>query len=181
MYKKKIPLYNVFNCILIVKNNVKYLIVYSEKKKYILYIKLDKNIKMIIEKNSLYMYSKNKYILSTQYIYICKLIEDFMFNFYDSIILKGSGYKCKLAKNKKYLLFNLGYSHIIYIKIPWGIYLISIEKKNTIINFCTINRLLLKQYINILKKLRRVNIYKGKGLFYLNQKIFIKKQQAFDR
>ena len=102
-----------------------------------------------------------------------------LFNFYrwtqivskKTLILHGVGFKYRLFKNCLYLV--LGYSHIIKFYFPRDIRLLLI--KNKILHMYTFNTNLLNNYVYRLKKLKKLNIYKAKGILLKNEKV-VKKE-----
>lgn len=73
--------------------------------------------------------------------------------------------------NKKFLFFDLGYSHNILFEVPKGI---EVGCRKKIIFLYGLDLVQLKNICFLLIKLRPINIYKGKGLKFLNQKVHLK-------
>lgn len=91
------------------------------------------------------------------------------------INLEGVGFKFNLKNN--YLLILLGFSHIIKVKIPLNIKLNLLSNKKlylSCVNLCNLNSFVFK-----LKKLKKVDVYKGKGIFLEGEK-FSKKEGKKD-
>lgn len=88
----------------------------------------------------------------------------------ENIHIVGVGYKCKLYNN--YILFLLGYSHLVYEIIPYNIYIKLQNLKN--LSLYSIDLIILNQFIYKLKKKKKINVYKGKGLLLKNEKIILK-------
>jgi len=86
------------------------------------------------------------------------------------ILINGIGYKC-WRFNTNDLLFNLGYSHFIKYKNEFNIFF-RITKYS--IKFFSINKFLLGLMISEIIKLRKPDLYKGKGLKLYNQKLNLK-------
>lgn len=87
------------------------------------------------------------------------------------LVLHGLGFKvsCNLLEN--YLELKLGFSHIIKLHIPLNI-IVHVEK--SIISISSINPVLLGNFIYNLRNLKPLNIYKGKGILYKNEKFILK-------
>jgi large subunit ribosomal protein L6 len=84
--------------------------------------------------------------------------------------LTGIGYKCKIIENK--LEFKLGFSHLIYKTIPFYLK-VSCPKPNKIV-IKGQNKQKIQEFSCLLQNLRFPEPYKGKGIFYKNQKILRK-------
>jgi large subunit ribosomal protein L6 len=84
--------------------------------------------------------------------------------------LRGVGFKYKIKNNVLYLV--LGYSHILKFILPFNISTTLITNK--LLKFISCNLNLLNQVIYKLKRLKSVNIYKGKGIFEKNEIIVLK-------
>lgn len=86
---------------------------------------------------------------------ILAVTKGFVLEFY----LQGTGYRCWLAASRLFL--NLGFSHWIGIKIPKGIKVFA--KRNKFVLF-SINRNLLGNFQHELLRLKKPDVYKGKGI-----------------
>jgi len=88
-----------------------------------------------------------------------------------NLLLNGIGYKVKL--NSQFLTFKLGYSHIINVLIPKNIKVQIL--KSTIIILYSNDWDCLTKFAHSLKKLRKIDPYKGKGILFKDE-IIIKKE-----
>ncbi len=88
------------------------------------------------------------------------------------LILQGLGFKAYLNKEQGLIEFKLGFSHTIIIKIPK---FLSINIEKSILSVTSVNPLLLGNFIYKLRLLKKLNIYKGKGIIYTNE-IFVLKE-----
>ena len=86
------------------------------------------------------------------------------------LILKGIGFK--VNQEGKFLNFKLGFSHDISLKIPNNIETKIIDS-NQIILYSS-NWSELTQFSHIIKKLKKVEPYKGKGILLKNETILRK-------
>lgn len=86
------------------------------------------------------------------------------------LILKGIGFK--VQKLETTLLFKLGYSHEIEMAIPNDI-TVSVLTSNQLILY-GFNWERITQFASKIKKLKRVEPYKGKGILLKNEKILRK-------
>lgn len=119
-----------------------------------------KRLKIFGPKNLFYTY----YNLIYKYYF-------WVFNLNQEIInISGVGYKCKLYN--KFILFLLGYSHLVYLTIPYNIYMKIYNLKS--LSLFSIDLNILNQFIYKLKKKKKINVYKGKGLLLKNEKITLK-------
>jgi large subunit ribosomal protein L6 len=80
--------------------------------------------------------------------------------------VKGTGYKFEMKGDK--IGFSLGFSHPIEMKLPKGISA-EINKTNNELTLTCADKELLGDFAAKIKKLRPVEPYKGKGIFYKGQ------------
>jgi ribosomal protein L6P/L9E len=79
--------------------------------------------------------------------------------------LKGSGYKIRLISNVYFfgLILRLGFSHLIYIKL-FKDFRISFFNRSTLC-FYSNNFFSLQNKIKLVTLQKKINVYKGKGIF----------------
>jgi large subunit ribosomal protein L6 len=82
--------------------------------------------------------------------------------------VKGTGYKFEMRGNK--IGFSLGFSHPVEMDLPKGISA-EINKTNNELTLTCADKELLGDFAANIKKLRPVEPYKGKGVFYKGQVI----------
>lgn len=82
--------------------------------------------------------------------------------------VKGTGYKFEMRGNK--IGFSLGFSHPVEMDLPKGISA-EINKTNNELTLTCADKELLGNFAANIKKLRPVEPYKGKGIFYKGQVI----------
>lgn len=87
-------------------------------------------------------------------------------NYIQRVFFNGVGYRAELSNNKT-LVIRLGYSHILNIQIPQNIE-IFIAKRNHM-SCRSYNLSDLRLFVSKLQKLRKFDVYKGKGLLLKNQ------------
>jgi len=85
-----------------------------------------------------------------------------------SLTLRGVGYKFIIKKH--YLGLQIGFSHELNIVLSSDL-LFKINRKSTAIKFKTTNVSFLSNFLASLKRLRKPDIYKGKGIRYKKEKI----------
>ena len=93
-----------------------------------------------------------------------------------SLLLVGLGYR--LYKLENALILKLGYSHLIYCKIPKKL---SIVLHKNALKIESINYYLLKQFSSFIKALKSPDVYKGKGIYFLGEKRLHKQGKIWQR
>jgi large subunit ribosomal protein L6 len=81
--------------------------------------------------------------------------------------LKGVGFKYRLLQNALFLV--LGYSHIIKLDLCRGILVELINNKT--LDLYSINACLLNKYVYKIKGFKKLDIYKGKGILFHNERV----------
>ncbi|WP_259285956.1 50S ribosomal protein L6 [Candidatus Nasuia deltocephalinicola] len=106
------------------------------------------------------------------YSYIFNIIKGLTFNYEKILIFRGLGYKVFLRSS--YLHFYLSYSHPCIYKIPSDIFIKILNNNNNEISIKSYNKQRLGEVCLIFKRLKKMDVYKGKGVFYKNEKIVLK-------
>ena len=91
------------------------------------------------------------------------------FSYVLKLCLKGIGYR--VEKQQKQLLFKLGYSHPVSIRIPD---VIDVECVKNNLFFRSAHLMVLKNFSASLRKLRFPDSYKGSGILYENEILLLK-------
>ncbi len=91
------------------------------------------------------------------------------FSYVLKLCLKGIGYR--VEKHQKQLLFKLGYSHPVSIRIPD---VIDVECVKNNLFFRSAHLMVLKNFSASLRKLRFPDSYKGSGILYENEILLLK-------
>ncbi len=86
--------------------------------------------------------------------------------------LRGVGFK--VFRKKTLLILEVGFSHLVQIKIPGNIYVKIKNRKNTRFLIQGFNRHFIKEFADYIKNLRYPNEYTLKGVHYRNE-VLIKK------
>ncbi|XAO72547.1 MAG: hypothetical protein AAYR31_00615 [Candidatus Vidania fulgoroideorum] len=121
---------------------------------------------LIIKKNKkLFLYPKiwnknTKLNWCTYKTIISNLIKGINKQYKEIIILKGIEYSIKI--NKNIIIIKIGFSKKVKIKIPKSIKINYINKKEIEVNCCNLEKL--GNFIGKLKKIRKYNLYKDKGI-----------------
>jgi large subunit ribosomal protein L6 len=92
-------------------------------------------------------------------------------NFVVRLTLVGVGFRIESIE-KNFMKLRLGFSHLVYIKIPEHIKIFT-TKKTFLILEC-IDEQLLKEFSSKICSYKKPDIYKGKGILYKNQSIILK-------
>lgn len=135
---------------------------------------------------NLYFYKQILYLsLQTKNVNLINLnfSHNYLINFYNglfnlifpeklNLILQGIGYKFVFQHD--ILKIRIGYSHFIDYKLPKDIYISLITP--TILVLYSNNKLILTKIAAFLKSQKKVNIYKGAGIFYQIESINLKKK-----
>lgn len=84
-----------------------------------------------------------------------------------SILLevRGLGYRLN-ARSAQVLEFAMGLSHLVFFNLPTQITAKGAGNKARAVQLFCAEWLLLTQTVSIIKKLKRINLYKERGIFY---------------
>jgi len=85
--------------------------------------------------------------------------------------IKGVGYRAQAKGNK--IAFTLGYSHPIEFELPAGI-TAATDDKMTSLTLSGVEKQLLGQVAANIKKLRAPDVYKGKGVRFVGERLKLK-------
>ena len=85
------------------------------------------------------------------------------------LILQGLGLKVQIIDN--FLEFKLGYSHKCYIEIEQDL---NVKIKKNLLFLQSVNKEKLGNFLYRIKILKKPDVYKGKGIWYKNEKISLK-------
>lgn len=92
-------------------------------------------------------------------------------NFVVRLTFVGVGFRIESIENN-FMTLRLGFSHLVYIKIPEHIKIFT-TKKTFLILEC-IDEQLLKEFSSKICSYKKPDVYKGKGILYKNQSITLK-------
>lgn len=101
---------------------------------------------------------------------INNMVEGVTKGFQKTLILKGVGYRALVDNNK--LTLNVGYSHPVVITPPEGIVIEAPEATKIIVSGC--NKELVGAMAADIRKVRKPEPYKGKGIRYEDEHIKLK-------
>lgn len=129
----------------------------------------NKYMKLALFNNIDYLYFNNKSIFKTIFNTFFLKIKDIIKGFYLELELKGLGYTVFFLKS--YLFFDLNYSHFIAIKIPKDIIIKRFKGKLIVFGF---NRITVMSFSKKILQFKKIDIYKGKGIFIKGNSIKLK-------
>lgn len=92
--------------------------------------------------------------------------------FQKSLDIRGTGYKCDI-KSRTELVLNLGYSNPVNFTLPESIQA-EVENKGTILKISGIDKELVGETSAKIRKLRKPERYKGKGIRYVDEVVKLK-------
>jgi ribosomal protein L6P/L9E len=98
--------------------------------------------------------------------------------FYKKLLLKGLGFRLAIFKRpninySRILRLKVGFSHFVYISIPPQL-LVSTNKKKNVLNIKSDNVNSLGTFCSSLKRIKKINVYNGKGFWYKKEKKTLK-------
>lgn len=130
--------------------------------------KINKKIKLEI-KEDIKVISKDSALWGLYRSLINNMIIGVVNGFEKKLEIVGIGYKGEVKEDK--LIMVLGYSHLVEMEIPKGLE-IKVEKE--IISVAGIDKELVGQFSANIKKQRKPDVYKGKGIRYQGEEIKLK-------
>lgn len=168
-----------------------YISVFYFKKKNVLILKKNKTIRFLsinsqlnflIFKNRVFIFvtflknfsenrkNKLKYLKKKYLANLKEFLIEIQIKIYNKLKLVGIGYKILKTNYKNILMFKLGFSHPIYFKLNFTF---SITKFTNLFIFGNfLNKIIIAG--GLIKILKKVEPYKGKGISYENEIIKIK-------
>ena len=140
------------------------------------YLTINSNLKLFyINKYYLYQNFEFKNLLYYYTNYINQLYNAIYYATYTynlSIILKGIGYKFIIENNL--LKIRIGYSHYIDYTMDKDVYF-RLPNTTTLCLYSN-NKEILTKIISFLKLQKKTNLYKGTGIFYIDEVLTLKKK-----
>ena len=160
---------------LILKRNVKFI---QEKQNYIvigplgksLTIPLNINVRIVINHSTILIQSYNKCLFFLYSNLIKQKIIGVLYGFKKRLRLEGLGFIVSLETGN--LIFKLGYSHIITIRVPPQLKIFIKKRKRITILGSDLN--LISQFALTLRNYKPPEIYKGKGIRYFRERLKLK-------
>lgn len=120
-------------------------------------------------------YKNSKLIQGTIVSKIKSILIEISYNLYSKLNFVGVGYRAFPIENlKNQFYFKLGYSHLIYFRIPAPLKSFSIKFTKLFI-FGNVSENEITQISASLRQCKKPEPYKGKGILYDGEKIKLKK------
>jgi len=169
--QKKIILYPYINIFFSIFQEKKYICLKNDL--YSFYLKIPSNLLLKKNNNCLIVHSNVDINKNTFYLFssiILNFLKRIKKPFTKRLVLKGLGFKVNFI-TKFSIQLKLGFSHLINIQIPNGITLLSSKNFITVLG---LNKSIVGNIANIIKKKRMPDVYKGKGIYYKNEKVLLK-------
>jgi len=137
-------------------------------------------ININIEKKLITVYFNNSNTKNEQelqkkeFVFFTKFLKNISKLYKKNLTINGIGYNSSILnlKNNTILVLKLGFSHLIYIKIPKNLKVSCISKNK--IQIIGSAKEKVSQFAKLIKSYKKPEPYKGKGILYENEKINIK-------
>lgn len=142
---------------------------------FTLYNFIKNNLELYYYNNNYLFMNNNSKFLNYYLNYINSLyniLYNLYYNYTLTITLKGIGYKFLLEKD--YLKIRVGYSHFINYPVNKNV-LFLIKNPTTLVLYGN-NKFLINKIAADIKLCKKINLYKGTGVFYDNEYIVLKKK-----
>jgi large subunit ribosomal protein L6 len=125
-------------------------------------------------KNTLTFCSRANEVKSLEkfYTFLINWLRNLTRSFRKKLTLKGLGYKAILTNNNELLELKLGLSHIVKVLIPKEKILIKVNKQAIVVEGC--DKSFVGSFAAGIKNFKVPDMYKGKGIWYKNEKIILK-------
>lgn len=159
-----------------------YITVFHFKNKYLLIIKYKQKAHYLKVKTAYCLiFIQNRLVLILTYtkawevfILIKKTMFELLIKTYKKIKLVGTGFKVTTVKNflTKMLVFKLGFSHSIYLKVHDNITYLCCQSVRVFLISNTLTNLINLSFL--IKSLKLTDVYSGKGIFYYNEQFKLK-------
>jgi large subunit ribosomal protein L6 len=133
-------------------------------------IPFNKDVNVFIENFNIVIESKSYSKLFLYKRLFLQKMDGVLYGYKKKLKLRGIGYTAEVLDNN--LILKLGYSSNIIIKIPNAIKIKIKKRKIVKIMGCDLNQI--TQFGSIIRLNRVPEIYKGKGVLYFKEKIFLK-------
>lgn len=143
----------------------KYLLYHNLTNKFALKLKICSPLYKVLKHKLIFKHSDKIFSIKSHF---SKQVKK---NFIKRILLKGRGYKTSFDKKSRVLVLKIGFSHLVHLSIPLNVKIY--KKKNKLVlkssQLLTLNSFSLK-----IKKLKKINFYKSKGLLFSTDNIKLK-------
>lgn len=130
-------------------------------------LKLVEDVKVLVEGNELRVESSSSALHGTFNALVKNMIEGVTNGYTKDLEIVGVGYRFTLSGNK--LTVNAGYSNPVVVEIPKGI--TAEVPSNTELKLSCINKEKLGEFAANIRKIRKPEPYKGKGIRYKTEHV----------
>lgn len=130
-------------------------------------LKLVEDVKVLVEGNELRVESSSSALHGTFNALVKNMIEGVTNGYTKDLEIVGVGYRFTLSGNK--LTVNAGYSNPVVVEIPEGI--TAEVPSNTELKLSCINKEKLGEFAANIRKIRKPEPYKGKGIRYKTEHV----------
>lgn len=168
MLAKKLYIPNHLKCYIWKKNNQTFLVIFGLLG--LLFLPIKKEVSISFSGNHLLLTSEKNMLVNLNKSIIRNILVVFSRGLKIQLQLRGMGFRSQLKNNR--LILKIGFSHLIYFKIPVGIKIKRIKKQK--LNIYGITNQLLYQVAEHLRSFRFPDVYKAKGLVYKGENFKLK-------
>lgn len=113
---------------------------------------------------------KNLVLKSTCFFKIKTMFDNLLKTHRNKLLLFGIGFRCWRLQNV--IIFKLGFSKDISVMLPGYIKIVCLKPLFFLLKSC--DKIKLDKFLISLRRLRIPDIYKGKGILHVNEKICLK-------
>ena len=129
----------------------------------------------LVDENSNIKFKQAQIMQGTAIAQIKYILIEVCYNLYTKLNFVGVGYRAfSIDHLKNQCYFKLGYSHLVYFKIPKELNTFCLKFTKFFI-FGNVNYQILSQTASKLRNCKKPEPYKGKGILYYGEKIKLKK------
>lgn len=127
-------------------------------------------IKVEVKNDKILVYPKQEGLKETKALWgltrmlIANMVEGVTAGFEKKLEIEGIGFKAEVSGEE--IVLYVGFSHPVKLKIPQGIK-VSVDKN--IISVAGIDKELVGQFAAVIRKVKRAEPYKGKGIKYVGE------------
>jgi ribosomal protein L6P/L9E len=174
--KQIISFPNYLNISFLFNSKNKNLLIFKNTKlKSSFFIQVPNLVKIVfLKENSLQFFSNDAFVLNNFVKFLNKTLNVLKFPFFVKLFLKGLGFRMKLVELnlENFLELKLGYSNLIFIKVPKNFVNITIKKTSLILSGFLKSEI--GNFANRIYNLRKPNKYTGKGFRFKKQRLQLK-------
>lgn len=138
-----------------------------------------KEINVIIKNNTICLNTEvfvkeTKSLLQSYKTILKNAFNDVDFGFFVILEVRGVGTKVSYESRDGNLIFNLGLSHPVKYYLPKGIIAKVLDSRSTIFLLMGSDRNVVLSTAAKIRSLKKIDMYKGKGIFFFEEQILLK-------